>query len=196
MSTRSSQIILASQSPYRRAQLEQIGIAFQTAIPKIDEEELKTQGPEDLTELTRYLAFYKAQSLQAEFPQAILIGSDQIAECDGERLDKPGDESRAHLQLSKLQGRMHRLLTSVSVIAPALTQTFTNVSEIELYPLSPDEISAYLKKDRPFDCAGSYKIEKAGMFLIRKIKTEDASSIQGLPMLSVCHALRKLGVKL
>ena len=99
------QFILSSQSPYRKSQLQNFGLRFTAHPPQVNEEELKAQGPKDLIELTRFLAFHKAESLRARYPAAIILGSDQIAECAGERLDKPGNRARALEQLQKLSGR-------------------------------------------------------------------------------------------
>jgi septum formation protein len=186
-------ILLASQSPYRRAQLEQLGIAFEAFKPLVDEELLKVDGPSDLVELTRYLALHKAESLRARFKDAVIVGSDQLAEIDGERLDKPGTRDRAIAQLEKLQGRAHRLITSLVVSAPTQIQTFTDITTIRLRSLTRAEIEAYVGLDQPLDCAGSYKIEKAGIALVESLESKDPSAIQGLPLISLGHALRTLG---
>src|SRR4051812_12326739 len=177
------QIILASQSPYRKAQLENFGLKFRAVSPKVDEEQLKASGPQDLIELTRFLAFQKATSLQKDFPDAVILGSDQLAEIDGERLDKPGSIERAEAQLARLQGRSHRLITSLSVVAPSATYTFTDITSLHMRELSAGEIKRYVQIDNPLDCAGSYKIERAGMGLIERLETQDPSAIQGLPLI-------------
>jgi septum formation protein len=190
------QIILASQSPYRKALLENFGLTFTAVAPKVDEEELKTRGPQDLIELTRFLAFHKASSLQKQYPAAIILGSDQIAEFDGVRLDKPGSLARAEEQLARMQGRTHRLITSLCVLAPSANYTYTDITSIHLRELSKSEIKAYLELDKPFDCAGSYKIEKAGMALVARVETQDPSAIQGLPLISLTTALKSLKLEL
>src|ERR1700694_757370 len=129
------QLILASQSRYRKALLENFGLEFKAVAPVVDEDELKTQGPKDLVELTRFLAFQKAASLQKTFPTAVILGSDQLAELDGDRLDKPGSQARAVEQLKRMQGRSHRLITSLCVLAPAATYTFTDITYIQLRKL-------------------------------------------------------------
>jgi septum formation protein len=188
------QLILASQSPYRKALLENFGLSFEAHRPAVDEDELKASGPEDLIELTRFLAFQKALSLQARFPKAVILGSDQMAEIDGRRLDKPGTHARAKEQLTAMQGRSHRLITSLCVISPSATHTFTDLTSIELRKLSAEDIEAYLQTDKPYDCAGSYKIEKAGMALVARLETQDPSAIQGLPLLSLTEAFYNLGI--
>lgn len=190
------QIILASQSPYRKALLENFGLSFRALSPKVDEEQLKLTGPRDLIELTRYLAFHKAESLAKDFSGDVILGSDQLAEIDGQRLDKPGSFERAQAQLELMQGRAHRLITSLSVIAPTATYTFTDITVLHMRKLSPAEIKAYLEIDKPFDCAGSYKIEKAGMGLIERLETQDPSAIQGLPLISLTTAFKNLGLEI
>src|SRR4051812_17384512 len=110
------QLILASQSPYRKAQLENFGLEFTAVRPLVNEEESKSRGPSDLVELTRFLAFHKASSLREQFPAAVILGSDQLVEFEGHRLDKPGNFENAFQQLSRMQGRSHRLLTSLCVL--------------------------------------------------------------------------------
>lgn len=188
------QIILASQSPYRRALLENFGLKFESVAPLVNEDELKETGPEDLLELTRFLSLQKANSLRTRFPNAIILGSDQLAELAGRRLDKPGSVQRAIDQLKQLQGRAHRLITSLAVVSPSQTLISTNVTTIKLRALNDDLIHAYVKQDHPVDCAGSYKIEKAGMALIEKIESEDPSAIQGLPLTHLTKALASLNV--
>ncbi len=188
------QLILASRSPYRRAQLENLGVEFTAVEPLADEAGLKTTGPKEAFELTRFLAFQKAESLRARFPQAVILGSDQIAEIDGRRLDKPGSKARAAEQLTLMQARTHRLVTSLCVIAPAQIQTFSDITTIKLRSLSAGEIARYIEIDEPMDCAGSYKIEKAGMALVESIDSRDPSAIQGLPLLSLGEAFKKLGL--
>ena len=190
------QVILASQSPYRRAQLTQFGLNFHSHTPRVDEEELKSQGPKDLPELTRFLAEQKARSLIFDFPTALLLGSDQIVEFNGQRLDKPGDHAKAQAQLEVLSGHEHRLITSLALLFGGRTLLYTDTTVVRLKKLSPALIHAYLELDTPFDCAGSYKIEKAGMGLIDEVRTQDASAIQGLPLLSLVRGLSELGIAL
>lgn len=191
------QLILASQSPYRRAQLENFGVAFTAVKPEVDEEALKRSGPPELEYLTRFLSERKAESLRLKYPDALLLGSDQIAEVDGRRLDKPGTRERAIEQLEALQGRTHHLLTSLALILPdCLAWTATETTTVTMRKLSRAEIEAYVDLDKPLDCAGSYKIEKAGLSLISSIEGRDPSAIQGLPLILFCDGLRFLGVDL
>jgi septum formation protein len=186
------ELILASQSPYRKAQLENFGVKFTAVSPLADEEELKRKGPADPIELTRHLAFQKAASLRERFPEAVILGADQMVEFAGRKLNKPGTRAAAKAQLTELSGHAHRLITSLSVLAPSASYTFTDVTTVHLRALRPQEIDAYLDLDQPFDCAGSYKIEKAGMALIERLDTQDPSAIQGLPLISLTTALKNL----
>jgi septum formation protein len=190
------QLILASQSKYRKAQLEHFGVAFIAHAPRVDEEYLKVSGPKDIEELTRFLALHKAESLRPLFPRAVILGGDQVAEIDGERLDKPGTFERAKDQLLRLQGRTHRLITTLVVQSPESALVYTDVTKLRLRRLSETDIEDYLNIDKPFDCAGSYKFEKAGIALVERIQTQDPSAIQGVPLLSLTTAFNKLGVSM
>lgn len=189
-------LILASQSPYRRALLENFGLRFETKAPLVNEDELKASGPKDLIELTRYLSLKKAESLLGEFDNAIIIGSDQLAELNGRRLDKPGTRENSIRQLQELNHKTHRLITSLAVVSPLKTTLATNITQIKLRQLTDQEIEAYVDLDSPLDCAGSYKIEKAGLALTESIQTDDPSAIQGLPMIALTRALKDLGLHL
>lgn len=189
-------LILASQSPYRRAQLTQFGVSFRAETPRVDEEELKARGPKDLSELTRFLATEKAKSLSQDFPDAVILGSDQVADLEGRRLDKPGSRDGAIAQLKMMSGRTHRLITSLALLYKGNLLMFTDITSIELKVLSEAQIAAYVDQDRPFDCAGSYKIEKAGLALVKSLQSSDPSAIQGLPLLSLARGLDELGFSL
>lgn len=189
-------IILASQSPYRQSQLKNFGLAFMAISPRIDEEALKASGPWELEELTRFLAVEKAKSLSAEFGDAVILGADQIADFDGERLDKPGSLPNAVAQLGRLQGKTHRLITSLAVLFKDQKSVTTTIAQITMKRLTKDMIEAYCALDQPIDCAGAYKIEKAGLSLIEKIECEDPSSIQGLPLVAMTNSFSKLGLSL
>ncbi len=135
-------------------------------------------------------------SLKDTFPEALILGSDQLVELDGERLDKPHDFARAKDQLQKMSGKEHRLITSLALVLGSDTVLYTDVTKIKMRTLSHDLIESYLKLDQPLDCAGSYKIERAGMSLIESIQSNDPSAIQGLPLLSFLRGLDSLKIKL
>jgi septum formation protein len=188
------QLILASQSPYRKALLEAFGVSFRAVAPKVDEEALKSQGPLDPVELTRFLALKKAESLKSAFDNAVILGCDQMAELGGERLDKPGSGAMAVQQLKKLQGRSHRLITSLAVVSPLKIIERTDITTLTMRSLTNEDIQDYVRRDEPYDCAGSYKIEKAGLFLMASVSTQDPSAIQGLPLIALTQALMELGI--
>lgn len=189
-------LILASQSPYRRQQLENLGVRFEAHAPLIDEAQLKIDGPKDLLQLTRFLAEQKSASLQPKFPEDIILGSDQLVDFQGRRLDKPGTIENAEEQLRLLSGNEHRLITSLSIRIREKVLTLTDVTTIRLKVLNDVVIKNYVKLDSPLDCAGSYKIEKAGMALIDKISSDDPSAIQGLPLMSLIKGLEQSGLKI
>lgn len=187
------QVVLASLSPYRRAQLTAFGIPFIPQAPRVDEEELKKKGPKDLVELTRFLAEQKAKSIATDYPDGMIIGSDQLVEFNNERLDKPGSREKALTQLKKLSGHTHRLITSIAVIHGKQVLLETEITRMHMRKLDEGFLSAYLGVDEPYDCAGSYKVEKAGLALIEKVEGEDPSAIQGLPLIALTRCLLKLG---
>lgn len=188
-------MILASQSPYRRLQLQNFGFRFTPARPLVDEEKLKSEGPTDLTELTRFLSERKARSLANEYPHDLILGSDQLAEIDGQRLDKPGTHQKAFEQLKTMSGREHRLITSLAMVLTGQIRLYTDVTAIRLKKLDDDLIEAYLKQDQPYDCAGSYKIERAGLMLIESVNSADHSAIQGLPLISLLRGFDEYKLK-
>lgn len=189
-------LILASQSLYRRQQLENLGVRFESQAPLIDEEQLKKTGPRDLFDLTRYLAEKKVESLLARFPEDVVLGSDQLVDFEGERLDKPGSAANAEAQLKKLSGKSHRLITSLCVRYRERNLLFTDVTTIHFKVLNDALIRRYVKLDSPIDCAGAYKIEKGGLALVEKIVSEDPSAIQGLPLMSLIRGLEQCGLNI
>lgn len=187
------QIVLASSSRYRQAQLTAFGIPFVARAPAVDEDELKARGPKDLQELTRFLALEKARSLPLG-PDDVIIGSDQLVEFEGRRLDKPGTAAAACAQLRLLSGQTHRLITSIAVLRRERTQMATEITRVTLRALDQETIAAYVALDQPLDCAGSYKIERAGLGLIEKVDGGDPSAIQGLPLIHLTRCLLELGI--
>lgn len=187
-------LILASQSPYRKIQLEQAGFKFEAHAPRVNEEDLKTRGPKEAKALCEFLARSKATSLKLKFPDSFILGCDQLVDFAGERMDKPGSRQKAIIQLGRMQGRSHKLITSISMVSSLGEKHFTDVTEITLRKLSRPEIEAYVDRDEPYDCAGAYKIEKAGMLLIEKLVSADPSAIQGIPMQGLASLLIAHGI--
>jgi septum formation protein len=188
-------IILASTSPHRRALLERLGVAFSTAAPGVDEAACKSQGlsPRALAES---LAAAKARAVARRHPGAIVIGSDQVCALADEVFGKPGDRPGAIAQLRRLRQRTHALITAVCVHCSGREHAFTNVSHLRMHALSDAELERYVDVDQPFDCAGAYKIERAGIALFDAIESADHTAITGLPLLQLCAALRQLGIAL
>lgn len=188
-------IILASTSRYRKELLARIGVAFECHAPGVDESKWQSS---DLSprEIAETLALEKAKAVQEKFPEAIVIGSDQLAAIGGHVLGKPGDAQRAVLQLQKLSGQTHELITAVTVLNKQRTLTHTDITRLTMENLSTEAIQRYVDIDKPFDCAGSYKIENLGIALFTRIVGEDPSAIQGLPLMAVSRLLRDLGVPL
>ncbi|MGE4132908.1 MAG: nucleoside triphosphate pyrophosphatase [Bdellovibrionales bacterium] len=190
------EIILASTSPYRQAQLSAFGIHFRAVAPRVDEEALKKDGPTKAFELSQFLAKEKAASIKSTIQNALILGGDQVLEFENQIFSKPGNKDAAFHQLKQMQGKSHRLISSLAVESPLHSQVYTDVTTIKLRELSDADIQSYLEQDRPFDCAGSYKMERAGMALVDSIDSKDPSSIQGIPLLALTQALLECGLDL
>ena len=192
----SQRIILASTSPYRRALMKRLGLRFEVLAPPFDEEAAKPALAHlDVEALSLELARGKARSVSALHPEAIVIGSDQIATLDGARLDKPGTHARACDQLRRLRGRGHRLVTALVVSRGDEVLEAVDVHTLFMRDLSDAQIDEYVRRDAPLDCAGSYKIESLGVALLERVVGEDASAIEGLPLMRLVSMLEQLGVR-
>jgi MAF protein len=188
------QVVLASSSPYRSAQLRQIGLTHLAVTPDLDEDAVKNQlnlAPEDLV---IELGFQKARSVQKRYPQSLLIGSDQMVVCEGKILGKGKTVEKTCEQLAFLSGRQHALLTSLVVITPQQTFRHLERIDIQLRALSQHDIRRYVELDQPLDCAGSYKYEQAGICLVETMQGRDTSAILGLPLIALTTHLIELGM--
>lgn len=185
-------LVLGSTSKYRRQLLERLGVPFRCRAPLMDEEELKDPRlfPRELAES---LAKAKALSLRKEEPHATIIGSDQLAACDGKILGKPGSVPAAVEQLQTLAGRAHQLITAVCVWHQGRTFRHVDIATLTMRPLTKDEIQRYVETDLPIDCAGSYKLEERGIVLFSSIQSADQSGIIGLPLIALTGILREIG---
>ena len=186
-------IILASTSKYRKELLERLGIDFECMNPNVDEE-IHKKNISDPLELAETLGRLKAEAVYERYPDALVIGSDQLAECNGTRLSKPKTMEKAVEQLIFLNNKEHRLITSYTVIFNGKSTTKTNITTLRMRKLSEPQIKYYLRKDIPFDCAGSYKLELNGISLFANIETSDQTAIIGLPLISLANTLNELGV--
>lgn len=188
-------LVLASTSRYRRALLERLGLEFEQEAPGVDEDAAKAEIS-DPRALAQHLARAKARAVAARRPGDVVIGSDQVGALGLERLDQPGSPERARAQLSQLAGRTHELITAVCVLDPSGEWEHTDVARLTARPLSQAEIARYVELDDPVDCAGSYKLERAGVALFENIDCADHSAITGLPLIALCGQLRNLGFEL
>ncbi len=190
--------MLASTSRYRRELIQRLGLGVESAAPAFDEEAekkaLETLSPEDLV---ASLARGKARSLGEAYPDALIIGSDQAAEVDGELLGKPGTEEAARAQLRLLSGREHRLLTAVAVFEPRTgrLEEALDVHRLSVRALSDEAIANYVRRDQPLDCAGSYRVEALGIALFDRLSGDDFTAIIGLPLTRVVALLDRFGVR-
>jgi septum formation protein len=186
-------LILASTSRYRRELLERLELPFEAVAPGVDETPLHGEAP---AALAQRLALAKAQAVAALHPHAVVIGSDQVADLDGQAIGKPHTHERAVAQLQAMSGRSVVFQTAVAVVRAS-----TGVAEVRLSPvvvkfrhLSAEEIETYLRREQPYDCAGSAKSEGLGITLLRSVESQDPTALIGLPLTTVCELLRMAGV--
>lgn len=189
------QIILASTSRYRRELLGRLGLPFRVCAPICDEAAYKLEGhaPEVLA---ARLSLAKAESLRAQEPSAVILGSDQVAALGTTILDKPGTAERAAAQLEALSGRTHALVTAVTVVHPGGVLEHVDVTRLRMRPLTRAQILRYVAADLPLDCAGAYKLEARGITLFEQIESADHSAITGLPLIALTTMLASLGYPL
>lgn len=148
-------------------------------------------------ELALHLAREKARSVAEEWPDAHVLGSDQLVEVEGQILGKPGNAERALEQLTRLSGRSHRLITAYALLCPGgAVVEHVDVHVLHMRALMRDELSRYVQADQPFDCAGSYKIEARGITLVERIEGTDFTAIMGLPLVALTSTLRAQGFTL
>ena len=186
-------LILGSTSRYRRELLSRLRVAFDVVSPQVDETPRPGEAP---AALAARLALAKAQAVAATHPQAIVIGSDQVAELDGEPVGKPGTHERAVAQLRAMSGRTIIFHTAVAVVRPASGYTGTRLVPVSVTfrDLHDAEIEAYLLAEQPYDCAGSAKSEALGIALVDAISSHDPSALVGLPLIATCALLREAGL--
>lgn len=190
-STRS--LVLASTSPYRRELLARLGVPFATAAPGVDERRRPAEGPEEL--VTR-LAAAKALAVARSHPDALIIGSDQVA-CLGDRiLGKPGERNKAIAQLEQASGRRVTFLTGLCLLAAwtGTQQCCCEPCHVHLRDLTRLQIEAYVDRERPFDCAGSFKVEGLGIALFERIEGADPTALIGLPLIQLVRMLSTVGI--
>lgn len=189
------QIILASTSPFRRELLARLGIPFEIADPEVDEAPLAGESPE-ATALR--LSEAKARAVAVRFPDALIIGSDQVACLDGRVFGKPGTHEKAVDQLRTMRGRSVNFFTGL-----CLFNARTEVAHVRGVPtmvtfrdLEENEIENYLRKEQPYNCAGSAKSEGLGITIIAKMEGEDPNALIGLPLIALCDLFRLENIRL
>jgi septum formation protein len=188
-------LILGSTSRYRRELLERLRVPFDVVSPEVDETPLANEAPHALA--TR-LALAKAKAVAALHPSAVVIGSDQVADLNGEPLGKPGTHERAVVQLQRMRGQTVVFQTAVSVVCldSQFEQTELAQIKVRFRDLSDAEIEAYLRAEEPYDCAGSAKSEGLGIALLDAIDNDDPTALIGLPMIRTTRLLRAAGIDL
>jgi septum formation protein len=186
-------LILASTSRYRRELLERLGLAFEAASPQFDE----TPMPGETTGATALrLSLGKAESLVSTFPDALIIGADQVASSAGRILDKPGNHETAVQQLRALSGKAAQFDTAVTLLdaREGQLQSRVVVCRVTFRSLEDKVIETYLRREQPYDCAGSAKAEGLGIALIERIDTVDPTSLVGLPLIALTAMLERAGL--
>jgi len=188
-------LVLGSTSPYRRELLARLRIPFVTASPEVDETPHIGETPQ---QLALRLALAKARAVALQFPQAVVIGSDQVADLDGDPLGKPGQHDRAVAQLRRMRGQLVIFQTAVSVVCLASQFEETQLAQVKVRfrDLSDAEIEAYLRAEEPYDCAGSAKSEGLGIALLDSIDNDDPTALVGLPLIRTCQMIRAAGIRI
>jgi len=186
-------LILASTSRYRRELLERLRLPFSVVAPQVDERAAPGEAP---AALAQRLALAKACAVSMREPQAVVVGSDQVAELDGTALGKPGNHERATQQLRAMRGRAVRFHTAVAVVrdTSAFMQQALVTVTVRFRPLSDGEIERYLRLEQPYDCAGSAKCETLGIALADAIESDDPTALVGLPLIRTSAMLRAAGL--
>lgn len=195
------QLILGSTSIYRAQLLEKLGIPFQTIKPNFDEDTAKQkalQKKANPIEIAEMLSQGKAASLRPflNAENGVIIGGDQLVSLSGEILGKPKTHDKAVIQLQKMRGQTHELITAVTLVSAKQIRHLNHITKLTMKSLSDHEIQNYLLRDHAYDCAGSYKIEKSGIALFANIDCNDFSAIQGLPLIWLSQQLKEMGYEL
>ena len=192
MSTRPT-LILASTSRYRRELLERLRLPFEVHAPEVDETPRLGEAP---AALAQRLAMAKARAVSVRFPEAVVIGSDQVVDLDGTPVGKPGAHERAVAQLRAMRGRSVVFHTAVSVIRASTGYVGTALAPVTVRfrALGDAEIEHYLVTEKPYDCAGSAKAEALGIALLEAIDSDDPTALIGLPLIRTCALLRAAGI--
>lgn len=186
------ELILASTSPYRRSLLERLGIPFTALPPQTPEDPLPGELPPDRA---LRLAIAKAQAIATRRPDAVVIGSDQVAAMGSTVLEKPGDAARCRAQLTAASGSSARFHTGCAVIGPRAGVRLVHLDTTTVFfrSLTEQEIERYVARERPLDCAGGFRVEGLGISLFESIESRDPTALIGLPLIWLACALRRAG---
>ncbi len=188
-------LILASSSPYRRELLERLGLPFTVSVPDIDESPI----PGELPAITAMrLAEAKARKVAVSSPQALIIGSDQVACCDDQKLGKPGNHATALAQLKMMRDHTVEFHSALCLYDARrdFAQVANVITHVRLRDLPDDELDAYLRLEQPYDVAGSAKAEGLGIALLESVNSKDPTALIGLPLIKLTEMLRTAGVSL
>jgi septum formation protein len=186
-------LVLASTSRYRRALLDRLGLPYAAVAPDADETPLPGEAP---AATALRLAEAKARSVAGTFPQALIIGSDQVADADGTVVGKPGNAAAARQQLALLSGRSVVFHTGLALLDARTGACQTAMVDVRsrFRLLTAGEIDAYLEREQPWDCAGSVKSEALGIALFEAIESDDPTALVGLPLIRLTTMLKAAGV--
>jgi len=192
-----SNLVLASSSTYRKSLLERLAIEFSCCSPNIDESALAVESAPQLTER---LALEKARAVADRFPNAVVIGADQTAEVNGALLNKPLTHEQAVAQLSAQSGQQVLFHSGLAVIqiepnGQLKQHSLVNTTEVEFRSLTFAQIERYLTSEQPYDCAGSFKAEGLGISLFSAVRSNDPTSLIGLPLIDLCSILPQFSIK-
>ena len=188
-------LVLGSTSRYRQELLQRLRIPFTVAAPDVDETPQPGEAP---AALAQRLALAKAHAVAAAFPDAVVIGSDQVADLDGLPLGKPGTHERAVAQLRQMRGRTVVFQTAVAVVCQAsgFEQASLAAVKVRFRELTDETIENYLRAEQPYDCAGSAKSEGLGIALLEAIDSDDPTALVGLPLIRTCRLIEAAGIRL
>lgn len=186
-------LILASGSRWRRQLLDRLEIPYHWASPAIDETPHPGESPQALV---HRLALAKAERLAADYPDHLIVGSDQVAVFEGDILGKPGDSATACAMLERFSGRRVRFLTGLALIdtSRAWHRVCHEHYDVVFRPLSSAEIERYVSRERPLDSAGSFRMEGLGITLFERLEGDDPNTLIGLPLIRLCALLREAGL--
>lgn len=191
---RARSLVLASTSPYRRELLTRLGLPFSVSSPNTDETPLAGETPADMA---LRLARDKAASVRHDHPDALIIGSDQVADLEGEPIGKPGSADAARALLRRLSGRTVVFHTGLALLDGASGVCQASVVDVRstFRALEPHEINTYIEREQAFDCAGGVKVEALGIVLLAAVESDDPTALIGLPLIRLVDMLQNAGVR-